>query len=208
MPRLAREKKEAMEEITKDAIFQAAYEILMEGSWHDLTMERLAKRTGIAKGTVYNYFRNKSDVIGFIVLKTSASMRNEILNLDCEKGDPRELLAAVLDILMKDLFSNRLGVSAVGKALEEGGRPFPAEDDPFREIRGRMLFVLERGIEEGVFKKCDPVVAEEGIQSLIRGMAHRIGNGELVGMDEALPAFLNDTILAGLASVRKEECSE
>ncbi len=208
MPRLAREKKVAMEGITKDAIFQAAYEILMEGSWQDLTMERLAKRTGIAKGTVYNYFRNKNDVIGFIVARTSASMRNKILNLDCEKGDPRELLAAMLDILMKDLFSNRLGVSAVGKAIREGVRPFSAEDDPFREVRGRMLVILKRGVAEGVFKNFDPVVAEEGIHSLINGLAQGISNGELVGMDESLPAFLNDTILAGLAPARKEECFE
>jgi AcrR family transcriptional regulator len=32
----------------------AAKEILCEGGWKGLTMDKLAKRAGVAKGTVYN----------------------------------------------------------------------------------------------------------------------------------------------------------
>ena len=208
MPRLAREKKVAMEGITKDAIFQAAYEILMEGSWQDFTMEHLAKKTGVAKGTVYNYFKDKSDVIRFIILRTSEPMRKKIADLDYEKGDPRELLGRILELLLKDLFENRLGVSAVGKALGDSPRSLSGENDPFVEVRRSIFLALRRGIDEGFFKRCDPSVAAEGIQSLIMGMGRRISSGELVGMDESLPAFLKETILAGLAPARKEECSE
>ena len=208
MPRFAREKKEALEEMTKDAIFKAAFAILMEGGWHELTMERLAKKTGIAKGTVYNYFTSKSEVIRFIILRTSAPMRKKILGLDFEKGHPRELLARVMEILMKDLFENRLGVSAVAKALGEESRMLPGKDDVFREIRERILHTLERGISEGVFKKCDPVVAEEGLHSLFIGMGQRISSGHLVGLDEALPGFLVETVLDGLAPAGREEAAE
>lgn len=208
MARFIQEKKEIMEEMTKDAIIQAAFDILVERSWADFTMERLAKRAGIAKGTVYNYFKNKEDIIHFIILKRTAPMRDKILSLDYEKSDTVDLLSQILDILAKDLFENRLGVSAIVKALGGQSHRSGEEDQILGDIREKFLFTIERGINEGVFKKIDPIIVEEVIHSLFLGMGQKISNGELVGMDKPFLEFLKEVIIAGLTAVRKENDSK
>ena len=201
MARFAQEKKEIMEEMTKDAIFQAAFDILVERSWADFTMERLAKRAGMAKGTVYNYFKNKEDIIHFIILKRTTPMREKILSLDFEKSDTIDLLSQILDILAKDLFENRLGVSAIVKALGGQSHRTSEEDDIFGDIREKLLFTIQRGINEGVFKKIDPIIVEEVLHSLFLGMGQKISNGELVGMEKSFLEFLKEVIITGLTAV-------
>lgn len=49
-------------------IRKAAYELITEVPFADITMTAIAERAGVAKGTIFNYFRNKEDIFMAISL--------------------------------------------------------------------------------------------------------------------------------------------
>lgn len=51
----------------KQAIMQAALEILSEKGYHPTTIEEIAERAGVGKGTVYVYFKSKLELVGEVI---------------------------------------------------------------------------------------------------------------------------------------------
>ena len=64
MPKPRDEKK-------KDAIYQAALKIILKEGFSGLKMSQVAKGSGLATGTVYIYFKNKTELINqlYLVIK-------------------------------------------------------------------------------------------------------------------------------------------
>lgn len=49
--------------LQQNALLEAARDLLLDGGYTALTFEALARRTGLARPTVYSYFRTKDEVI-------------------------------------------------------------------------------------------------------------------------------------------------
>ena len=47
----------------KESIFNAAHEVLGERGFHGLSIAEVAKKAGVATGTIYRYFNDKDDLI-------------------------------------------------------------------------------------------------------------------------------------------------
>jgi len=59
-------RKEMREQLAKDAIYEAAVTLIGEQGFDHLTMNDIAQKTGMATGTIYNYFANKEDLLVYI----------------------------------------------------------------------------------------------------------------------------------------------
>ncbi|MFT6557286.1 TetR/AcrR family transcriptional regulator [Sneathiella sp.] len=59
---------ERQKEARRDAILHAARSLFMEAGFFDVSMATIAKRAGLAKGTVYLYFKTKEEI--FLALST------------------------------------------------------------------------------------------------------------------------------------------
>jgi len=57
------ERKKALEALTRQGILDAAIGLLMSDGIQGLTMERVAAEAGVAKGTLYVYFKNKDEIL-------------------------------------------------------------------------------------------------------------------------------------------------
>ena len=55
--------KERQRQEREDLILRAAEEVLMEKGYHDTSMDEIAARVGVAKGTVYLHFASKEDLV-------------------------------------------------------------------------------------------------------------------------------------------------
>lgn len=206
MPKLSQEKKEVLEAMTRDALYTAAWEILCDGGWKELTMEKLAKRAGVAKGTVYNYFQDKRDIVFFVIERSSEPLRESIRALTQEDRDPGELLGEILETLCNDMFSNSRMIMTTIRALHEEEfiweKDFPRRH-PMAEVRANVLDVLRRGVEGGVFRPYDPALLEVLVNSVLMGLGKQIFCGELDDMKDSLSSSLKDIIMNGLLT-RKE----
>src|SRR5207302_2286127 len=63
MAHMHRSLKEKQRQEREALILQAAEEVLAEKGYHETSMDEIAARVGIAKGTVYLHFPSKEDLV-------------------------------------------------------------------------------------------------------------------------------------------------
>ena len=64
--RLSKARKEIVNAVMKDTIVEAAGSVLEQHGVGGMTMDRVATSAGLTAGSLYNYFRNKDDLVQFI----------------------------------------------------------------------------------------------------------------------------------------------
>lgn len=202
MPRLSEEKKAVLEAMTRDALYKAARELLEEEGWRGMTMERLASRAGMAKGTVYNYFPNKREIIFFVIERNTLPIREMVRKIDLDTADPLETLRTVIHESLQGMYRNRRSVVALIRAFHEDAElkqnHFCEEKHPMWEVRVFVRETIRRGVERGIFRNVDPFVAESAIHFVIMGMARQLVLGAPdIPLDE-FGASLGDIVLNGI----------
>ncbi len=76
-------------------ILDAARRMLVEDGYLNLTMDRIADAVEYSKGTIYQHFANKEDVVGALAVETS-EMRYEMFRRGASfDGRPRERMAGI-----------------------------------------------------------------------------------------------------------------
>jgi AcrR family transcriptional regulator len=65
-------------ESRRQAILQAARQVFARKGYEPATLEAVAREAGLAKGTLYLYFRNKEDLFFHTVLNTLESLQDSI----------------------------------------------------------------------------------------------------------------------------------
>lgn len=96
MPKLSAENKELITAAVRDKAFACACAMLREAEWRRFTMKDLAARMGVAKGTVYNYFRDKDAVILFIRDCLARQITDRIRRDMERERDTRRLLRRIV----------------------------------------------------------------------------------------------------------------
>jgi AcrR family transcriptional regulator len=76
-------------------ILQAARELLAEGGYLGLTMDRIAERIGTSKPTVYHHFSSKEEVIMGVAIEDAIERTNMFKRASELSEIPREQLAAI-----------------------------------------------------------------------------------------------------------------
>ena len=196
MVRSSPEKKELMEEMARNRLYRAASDIIADKGWAAFTMDELAKSASMAKGTIYNYFRSKNEVVGFVVSRILEPMHRKFVELDCENGNPRELLEQMLDILTVDLFESPCALPALTEIKKGGGDVVSLFSS--RMMAGRMIRVLERGAEEGIFRNYDPAFVVEFVTSALAGVGLRMARGDMTP-GKGFNFFIKIMIMEGIS---------
>lgn len=188
--------------MTRESLFEAAQALLETEGWRGTTMERLAQEAGVSKGTVYNYFRDKREILCFVVERNTEELRHFIQSFDPEKGDPRQMLGDVLEELFEGLYRNRRVIAATIQAYQEDAELDKEDSDPRRhplwDVRVFMRRLLSRGVETGVFRPIDPVLAEAAIHAVVVGLARQFSLEMLDVPGDDFARSVRDLIFEGL----------
>lgn len=183
----------------KDGIGQAALEVLQERGYEALTIDRVADRAGISKGCVYNYFRNKQELIQYVferIVEPAEQEAQQILARSCGAMEKLESLVrmwfgyfsshrGLFDFLFRDPVVRQLCYESQRKkdsqALEDFGRVLAqgVSEGVFRchncgavaeMIIGAIQFVIERQLELGEQRPAEQE-AERILDVFLQGMA-------------------------------------
>jgi len=90
------QRKEEEREIRKKAIIQAAKEVLLEEGFDRMSMQLIADKARLAKGTLYLYFRNKEDLIIAILQESIVFFKNMILQVRSQNLKGIDSLKAII----------------------------------------------------------------------------------------------------------------
>ncbi len=90
MPRLS------IEQLRRQELAEAAYEILQEEGIAGTTLAKVAERAGMSKGIVLHYFRGKDELLEVVMRHANSLLRDEVIRLMGEANGPRARIDAII----------------------------------------------------------------------------------------------------------------
>jgi AcrR family transcriptional regulator len=111
--------------IKQNKLYEAAYELFTTKGVNKTSIDDIAKKAGVAKGTFYLYFKDKHDIIDRIVWRKSLSLLNEAMNkteMEALKQDVSfvDRMIMFAKYLIEDLKENKRLLELINKNLSWG----------------------------------------------------------------------------------------
>ena len=177
-------------EATDRKILRAAMEIAMQRGIAAVTIEEVARRSGVAKTTIYRRYSNTGDLLrGLHTLGVPDAAIEDML-------PTRRNLEALLRTIV-DRFRSGIGVKAVGMVLASDDEFFRhVVDDVIRPEQERCEAFLRDGVRKGVFREGVDVrfLFDTALGSMVACEA--LGGG----VDDAWPARMAGLIWPAIAA--------
>ncbi|MBN2216776.1 MAG: TetR/AcrR family transcriptional regulator [Pirellulales bacterium] len=198
MSDLAERRKEMMNSLMRDSVYAAAVEILTNQGVDGLTMDRVAETAGVAKGSLYNYFASKRDLINFIYGKTMEPTTLIFDEAMANHGSASEKLEGILRRWFEYFATNR----GIFDFLFKNSRISDVAEEYKQSCRTKgiadLTVIFEQGIAEGTFR---PVNALRAAEVLLGAVI--VSTEQQLSTDEHRPAeewtnTLLDLLLNGL----------
>ncbi len=124
-------------------------ELLLEYGINSLTISRIAQTAGVGKGTIYEYFENKEDIVFEIITTFIAEHEEKLLSLVDEPSTTKEKLFHFFYLLFEDELS-RKQLKVYKEFLAISLTNEPEEMLVFsEECRERFTMILDQIIESG-----------------------------------------------------------
>jgi AcrR family transcriptional regulator len=204
--RRERKKREA-----RRRIYEAALALFVEQGFDATTVDQIAERADVAKGTVFNYFPRKTSFLAALAEHWTISLLEERGPLEAWRGTTREKLTRLF-VFLSDLGARnpelaRLAFFESLRYIHAVVTDRRAEEEPVRRLQGMTRFLLEQGRASGELRSDVDVVGAAG---LVEAAFHRTladwlaRGGSRAELRRALAAKFDivfDGIAAGVAAL-------
>ena len=168
-----------------------AAELAATGPGLNMSMDDLAKASGVPRATLYYYFSGKDDLIGFYVGVMIRRMREAVAEGLAHQGTPSEQMEALMRAIMRTFAEYpRMCVEmaeAVGNIVDYS--------QVFAEMQTGVIApamgVIMAGIASGEFEVADPATA---IVAMTGGM-HMVATTDIVTTGKLDPDARSDLLV-------------
>jgi AcrR family transcriptional regulator len=202
MPRIRAESIEAHKALTRSDIVDAAHEILAEMGSADISLGEVAHAAGIGRTTLYEYFRDKDDLIASLVEERLPVVVDDMIEgvsdlLDVETRILALAAATVRFVISDPVLGVILHRELPRLSADAQARVRVAHADLAREMTASWM----RGVEQGIFRTMAPDAAGRFMNELIMAAAKiLISSNDAEGR---LPEVLTDLEHFLLGGLRK-----
>jgi len=191
-------------QLKRDNIVRSAVKVFSRRGIYDFKMIDIAVEAGIGKGTLYEYFRSKEDIINGtykLVMDDFTVFLNEKLDVITE---PVEKLKAFIFgtfeffELNRDFMRLIFDFWVAGAARRDSRFFLAGFDETYRETVKYIRTIIDEGIKTRVFKPVDSEKAASLLLAAMDGLLFQVVLG-LHRMDSRLlSGIVNQTVLEGL----------
>ena len=157
-PSSGREEKKAE---VRRRILEAAKEIFFRDGFMDANLDEIAELAGVAKGTLYRYFDNKAQIYLAVLSRKARRFEKKLQDALDPQVSPIEALVGVSRFYFQHYVENP-DYFQIFWAIENQAVIGELPPEVVREVTrlweeslGVLAGIIERGIEEGVFARCD-----------------------------------------------------
>lgn len=168
---VSRTKRQVVSEYRTSELLEAARSVFSKKGFHDATIDDVAHKAGVAKGTVYLYFKSKQEIYlsalrdGIELL--IREMRAEAAAAGTAEAKLRKLIATKIAYFDKHRDFFRIFQSELGR-ME---KTMAECKDLYFEQAQIIEEVLKQGVKEGVLQKVNTRKAAFAVTDLTRGVA-------------------------------------
>ncbi len=100
--------REKQRQEREDLILQATEDVLLEKGYHEMAMEEIANRVGIAKGTLYLHFARKEDLVCALIERQTQALLHTLEQTGSMSGTVREKLTFMARAIYEGLSGKRM----------------------------------------------------------------------------------------------------
>ena len=182
MPKIVDKKKKA------EAISDAALKVFRKHGYYKTRMVDIAQMAGMGKGTLYEYFKNKADILRFVFDQYFNVFSEGILEAMKEKTTPSEKILSLIDFAIQHAAEWEdhcaIYIDYFNAARTDEGKRFSLSG-----IYAEMKDILENLIKEAqlageIDEQFDPGAVAELLLSIYDGIIlHKIFAGQRTKMD-------------------------
>jgi TetR/AcrR family transcriptional regulator len=205
-----RARREREKEERRQSILRAAREAVQEEGFHRVTMDGIAERAEVSKGTVYLYFESKENLLAFLLLDGLQAL---LAYLEEAYGPERSMAAderlrrlgwAYLQFFQREPFYFRFLTAVDRGQFRETVTPEVYQQVLEASLEGLNWAVraIEQGIEDGLFGCCDVRQAAASLWATLNGVLQLMDHPlrrEMVGVGtDVLYRTALDTVVRGL----------
>ena len=182
MPKIVDKKKKAA------AISDAALKAFREHGYNKTRMKDIAQMAGMGKGTLYEYFKDKADILRFAFDQYFSVFSEGILEAMKEKSKPSEKILSLIDFALQHAaeWENHCAiyVDYFGAARTEEQKQFSLSS-MYVEMKDILESLIKEAQSEGeINEQYNPGALAELLLSIYDGIIlHKIFAGQGVNMD-------------------------
>jgi len=185
-------------------ILQAAIEVFAEQGFASVTVAEIADRAGIGKGTVYEYFSSKDELLFAVFEWMNDKIFERICSLLDEGGSTRERLQRLLN-LGAQITREQVEMQAVVLDFWSASRGTKSEEPynqacltTFRAYRRLIADVIREGQTAGELRAAvDPEAVAVMLVAAMDGLGIQIFFDREIDPDKTVGGF-GEVLLAGL----------
>lgn len=153
-------------------ICRAAEELFAEKGYHKTSIRDIAKKSGISIGSLYDYMRNKEDILYLLANEFYSNLREEVIKVTSGDNDPLHDLEGTLETMLRvvDRFQEYvLFTYRDSKYLKKGDLIDIIEQESF--FNKTFTEIIKKGIEQNVFETKEPEIISNMLTILTHSWA-------------------------------------
>ena len=173
---IKRERKFKEKNARRDAILKAAKEAFFRKGFMETTVDSIADRCGLAKGTLYLYFNSKEEIYVSLMTKGLKLLKKEMENTASAMHDGEETLKRLLSVYYNFYLKNRKYFRIIFLSSHPDVRSRVSEEllktsvETGNDCLRILSDAIKRGIDSGSFKQTDPWQAANILWATVNGL--------------------------------------
>ncbi|MFI5315514.1 MAG: TetR/AcrR family transcriptional regulator [Myxococcota bacterium] len=201
-------KEEVIKDFRTAEIVRAARRVIGESGFDDASMERIAQQAGIAKGTIYLYFRNKEELLAHVADHGFEELMERARLATTRARGAAPKLVGLLRAAFEHTGENREIFRALQERTQLGLQReslLAAKFDQNREELLRFVAaIIERGVKSGELRGCDSRRAARFLIESMRGaIVDRMQDQSPTGVERDAEAIV-DFFLHGVGATESK----
>ncbi|MEK6794114.1 MAG: TetR/AcrR family transcriptional regulator [Spirochaetota bacterium] len=190
----------------RQIILKRATELFAQFGLKKTSVDQIAENAGIAKGTIYNYFKSKEELFTAIIRSEAEKFVDTITGAlkDCKTSEEklRTFFLTEFDLLFEyiNLFNTAHKGSHIHELMTSIGKE---TDEYYQKMHGIMTSIFEEGIRDGSFKSIDYRTLADIVVELFKNMGFPIPFEALRQERKVIADKINFMIDLLLSGIRK-----
>jgi AcrR family transcriptional regulator len=177
-------------------ILQSAMELFGERGFEDVSIDDIATRAGVGKGSVYRQFGSKEQLYAASVIEGFVQLRTQIENALAKASSIPERISTIVHQTLAYFWTRR----QFFVLLRDPAKLPRAQEVRYRKERGQLAALVSEVLREGARNRLirddlDFDLMAEALLGMVRGVQRY--KGEHVGLDDAVHTVVSTFLYGG-----------
>jgi len=141
-------------------IAHAASELIFQQGFNETSMNQIARKMGIGKSTIYDYFSSKDEIILLLLDEPLGEVRSRAEEIITGPGSVTERISKILEMHLGVLLRDKAFIFKLSFESQRLPLDVQARHEVKRQVYQELLRgLVQEGIDDGIFRQVDPDIA-------------------------------------------------